>query len=86
MFLDIVLRQFEILMNTPKAFAIPSPGVRASREPWGIILNCDETLKGLDGWRTLSGFHDYLMFGSQGCRGRSNPGLGIANAFGVISN
>jgi hypothetical protein len=31
MFLDIVLRQFEILMNTPKAFAIPSPGSSIAR-------------------------------------------------------
>jgi hypothetical protein len=33
MFLDIVLRQFEILMNTPKALAIPSPGFEHRENP-----------------------------------------------------
>ena len=53
-------------MNTPKAFANFSPGFERSESPGNIILNCDETLKVLDGWRTLSGFHDYSMFSSQG--------------------
>src|SRR5215212_4667889 len=29
-------------------------------EPWYSILNPNQTLKGLGGWRTLSGFNDYF--------------------------
>jgi hypothetical protein len=32
---------------------------------------------------TLSGFHLFFIFDPQGCRFRSNPGLKLANAFGV---
>src|SRR6185369_10825938 len=35
---------------------------------------------------TLSGFSIYFEFDTQGCRLRSNPGLKLANAFGVLSN
>jgi len=55
------VHQFEF---TPKALANFSPGFERSREPWGKIQNRDQTLKGLDSWRTLSGFNDYF---------RSNP-------------
>ena len=34
------------------------PRVRASREPWDMIVNGVKTLKGLGGWQTLSGFND----------------------------
>jgi hypothetical protein len=33
---------------------------------------------------TLSGFHLFFIFDPQGCRFRSNPGLKLANAFGVF--
>src|SRR6185369_902917 len=36
------------------------PRVRAQREPWEIVFNLRSTLKGLDDWRTLSGFNDHL--------------------------
>jgi hypothetical protein len=51
----------EILTSTPKAFANFSPGFEPHENPGGMIPNCDETLKGLAGWRTLSGFNDCLM-------------------------
>jgi hypothetical protein len=41
------------------------------------------TLKGFVGRRTLSGFNR-LSFVSPGFSLRSNPGLGLANAFGVL--
>src|SRR6185369_3585989 len=47
-----VVVQFE---SMPKAFANFSPGFEHRREPWDIISNYDQTLKGLGGWRTLSG-------------------------------
>jgi len=50
--------QFEI---TPKAFANWSPGFERSREPLDLISNRDETLKGLGGWRTLSGLFVFLV-------------------------
>jgi hypothetical protein len=42
------------------------------------------TLKGFGTRRTLSGFVAILAFYPQGSRQRSNPGLKLANAFGVI--
>jgi len=38
--------QFEILINTPKAFANFSPRFEAEREPWVMIYIIDKTLKG----------------------------------------
>jgi len=43
-----------------------------------------ETLKGFRGGRTLSGFPRCGVINSQGSRFRSNPGLKLANAFGVM--
>ena len=43
----------------------------------------DQTLKGLSGWRTLTDFKSLLCI-TQGSRS-SNPGLKLANAFGVFS-
>jgi hypothetical protein len=73
-------------MNTPKAFANFSPGLERSDNPGIANKKNNPTLKGFVLRGTLSGFNDYLMIHSQGCRGRSNPGLKLANAFGVISN
>jgi hypothetical protein len=42
------------------------------------------TLKGFDPQRTLSGFESLLYSYSPGFSLRSNPGLQLANAFGVI--
>jgi hypothetical protein len=41
-----------------------------------------KTLKGFRGWRTLSGLNG-LAFAIPGFSLRSNPGLKLANAFGV---
>jgi len=47
-------------MSTPKAFANFSPGFEHRENPGDSILkNPDQTLKGLGGWRTLSGFNAY---------------------------
>ena len=40
-----------------------------------------QTLKGLGSWRTLTGFQIFLLY-TQGSHS-SNPGLKLANAFGV---
>ena len=74
--------QFDL---TPKALANFSPGFE-EREPWGTItIKNGETLKGFANLRTLSGLERICMFDTQGCRWRSNPGLKLANAFGVNS-
>jgi len=51
----------------------------------GYTKNGAQTLKGFGDWRTLSGsrLFDVLI---PGLSLRSNPGLKLANAFGVISN
>jgi hypothetical protein len=79
-------RQFEILMKTPKAFANSSPGLERQRQPWEQIIIIQKTLKRVS--------HKANPF--QGCFElrrmipgfslRSNPGLKLANAFGVISS
>ena len=68
--------------NTPKALANVSPGFE-EREPWDITSKIDLTLKGFANRRTLSGLRRDLKIMSQGSRS-SNPGLTLANAFGVI--
>jgi len=50
------------------------------------MQNIQLTLKGLGGWRTLSGFESKIELMIPGLSLRSNPGLQLANAFGVISN
>jgi hypothetical protein len=75
-----VVHQLEI---TPKALANFSPGFERSREPWGKHQNREQTLKGLGSWRTLSGFICILEL-YPGLSLRSNSGLRLANAFGVI--
>jgi hypothetical protein len=70
-------------MNTPKAFANSSPGFEHRENPGTAFENPDQTLKGLGGWRTLQGSMtiDVLI---PGLSLRSNPGLKLANAFGVF--
>jgi hypothetical protein len=56
------------------------------REPWEPDKKGVLTLKGFANHQTLSGFRGFLEFITQGCRWswRSNPGLELANAFGVF--
>ena len=42
------------------------------------------TLKGFDARETLSGFNEFRVIGPPGFSLRSNPGLKLANAFGVL--
>jgi len=63
--------------KTPKAFATFSPGFKIE-----IVLNPER----LANRQTLSGFLRRYSLCSQGCRWRSNPGLKLANAFGVLAN
>jgi len=74
-----------LAMLTPKAFANLSPGLERSDNPGIENSKLRPTLKGLGGWRTLSGLCVYLEFVPRGSRGRSNPGLKLANAFGVMA-
>jgi hypothetical protein len=77
-----VLVQFE---NTPKAFANFSPGFE-EREPWGYeIPKCDETLKGFVLKANPFRVGTLLCIASR-VVASSNPGLKLANAFGVSSN
>ena len=69
-------------MNTPKAFANFSPGFEHRENP-GNNFKSRSTLKGLGDWRTLSGFKHFDV-PIPGLSLRSNPGLKLANAFGVI--
>jgi hypothetical protein len=72
-------------MHTPKAFANLSPGFEHRENPGIRRPNKKQTLKalGLCGV-TLSGLNRGDCRYSQGCRLCSNPGLKLANAFGVI--
>jgi hypothetical protein len=49
--------------KTPEAFANVSPGFERSENTGYEIINCDKTLKGFGGWRTLSGFRPWLCVG-----------------------
>src|SRR5689334_24878310 len=76
-----VVRQFEI---TPKAFANFSPGLERSDNPgYGIRVQINP--EGVRRKPTLSGLNAFLFL-DPGFSLRSNPGLKLANAFGVISN
>jgi len=75
------VRQFEI---TPKAFANFSPGLERSDNPgYGIRVQINP--EGVRRKPTLSGLNVFLFL-DPGFSLRSNPGLKLANAFGVISN
>src|ERR1043165_4917712 len=69
--------------DTPKALANFSPGLERQRQPWDQPQK-NSTLKGFAKGGTPSGFRAISRFSSQGCRWRSNPGLKLANAFGVM--
>jgi len=75
--------QFCITDLTPKAFANSSPRLERSDNP-GYEKNRRHTLKGFVGRRTLSGFIEMRWAMIPGLSLRSNPGLELANAFGVI--
>jgi hypothetical protein len=55
--------------------------VGAQRQP---VICSERTLKGFGKWRTLSGFLAFFLNLFPGLSLRSNPGLKLANAFGVI--
>ena len=74
--------QFEL---TPKALANFSPEVRASQNPGYIRNKSGYTLKGFRTRRTLSGFNTTSILKPR-VVASSNPGLKLANAFGVNSN
>jgi hypothetical protein len=74
--------QFEL---TPKALANFSRGFERSEKPWGSKLIAVVTLKGFANCRTLQGLLLFLIV-NRGLSLRSNPGLKLANAFGVNSN
>jgi len=77
----MVVVQFEI---TPKALANLSPGFE-EREPWGRKQKYLLTLKGFANRLTLSGLFVCLCWDPR-VVASSNPGLKLANAFGVFSN
>jgi hypothetical protein len=76
-------RKWEI---TPKAFANVSPGFELARTLGINSRIATLTLKGFDGWRNPFGVVKIFNIRSQGCRFASNPGLKLANAFGVFLN
>jgi hypothetical protein len=70
-------------MKTPKALANSSPGLERSDNPGESNLKSDSTLKGFlvaNPFRVQSFFPDTIP----GFSLRSNPGLELANAFGVF--
>src|SRR5262249_3576611 len=69
--------------STPKAFANFSPGLERSDNPGTPITNKPPTLKGFAARETLSGFNAHFLYAYPGFSLRSNPGLKLANAFGV---
>src|SRR5215208_5314920 len=71
--------------TTPQAFANFQPKVGAQRQPW---VSTGEIVYNPEGVRQLANpFRVHLgsLFLTQGCRWCSNPGLELANAFGVGS-
>src|ERR1043165_4568519 len=70
--------------KTPKAFANLSPRFEQRENP-GLSINICSTLKGFALPQTLSGLNRFLN-AIPGLSLRSNPGLKLANGFGVISN
>jgi len=75
-----VLLHFE---DTPKALANFSPGFERSETPGSLMQPIFQTLKGFDSIQTLTGFHAFFIRVVPGLSLRSNPGLKLANAFGV---
>jgi hypothetical protein len=70
--------------DTPKALANFSPGLARSDNS-GIDIQAGRlTLKGFAARRTLSGFNAHLLYAFPWLSLRSNHGLKLANAFGVL--
>jgi hypothetical protein len=72
-----------IALITPKAFANSSPALERSDNAGEAIKNQRTTLKGFANRGTLSGFNVYFGLLPR-VLASSNPGLKLANAFGVI--
>jgi hypothetical protein len=79
-----VVGQFEFGTNTPKALANFSPGLERSDNPGLAILKFLITLKGFAAGGTLTGFNPEFLFVNPRFSLRSNLGLELANAFGVL--
>ena len=73
------------LKNTPKALANFSPGFERSDNPGNKYKNSVPTLKGL-GMCAINPFRvgRFFRIDYPGFSLRSNPGLKLANAFGVF--
>ena len=71
-------------MKTPKALANASPGLERKRQPWDLKQRLEPTLKAL-GLCEGNPFRVQRIGGAltPGLSLRSNPGLTLANAFGV---
>jgi hypothetical protein len=69
---------------TPKACANFSPGLERSNNPGNSNKTRIKTLKAFAGRLTLSGLKRNLFSVFPGFSLRSNPGLKLANAFGVF--
>ena len=82
-----MLSQFKAveLQFTPKAFANFSPGLERQRQPWVTSPSFVSTLKGLfpHRFKTLSALVLFFNSVTPGFSLCSNPGLKLANAFGV---
>jgi len=77
-------KAFENLSGlTPKAFANSSPGLERIDNPGITKEKCAQTLKGFANCRTLSGLIAKCREYNPRFSLRSNPGLKLANAFGV---
>ena len=74
----------KFLTNTPKALANFSPGLERSDNPGETQIKWRETLKGFIARGTLSGFTSSFFYQYPGFSLGSNPGLELANAFGVF--
>src|SRR6185503_14705948 len=70
--------------NTPKALANLSPGLERSDNPGNDRNKRINAESVRHAGITLSGFHK-MFCGTPGLSLRSNPGLKLANAFGVFS-
>jgi len=60
-----------------------SPGFERSENPGNTYKNKQQTLQGFGNWRTLAGFIRYAKWFPRVVRFAPNPGLELANAFGV---
>jgi hypothetical protein len=70
---------------TPQAFANSSPGLERSDNPGNLPIISVATLKGFASRLTFQGLIVFLIC-TPGFSLGSNPGLKLANAFGVFSN